>query len=193
MSKNIGRFEYVKRGLVGVCAATMLAGMCAVPAFAAERATKVYTLDTSAAQISVTVPTGDAGASLSKEGVLTLPDLTLTNESLAPVYISKVEVSDINSSVNLLTVADYADASKGAVNNATKITMAADGKTIDLGAFAASGGATIQEADAVTIAGKSGTSTLKATPEMKNFTGGILGQSTLAFLTVSFTVSPTTV
>ena len=185
------RFNYIKRGIVGVCAATMLTGLCAGTAFAAEKATKVYTLDTSAAQISVTVPTGAAGASLSADGTLTLPELTLTNESLAPVFISKVEVSNINTNINLLTSADYADATKGAVDNATTISMAAGGKTIDLGSFKAAGGATILQTDAVTIAGNSGTSTLVATSSMKNFTGGILGQSTLDFLTVSFTVSPT--
>ena len=108
------------------------------------------------------------------------------------MYISKVEVSGVNTSINLLTEADYADATKGAVNNATKISMAADGKSIDLGAFKATGGATIQEADAVTIAGNSGKATLSATASMKNFTGSILGQSTLDFMTVSFTVAPTT-
>ncbi|MCB6312358.1 hypothetical protein [Gordonibacter pamelaeae] len=186
------RFNYIKRGLVGVCAATMLTGLCAGTAFADQSATKIYTLDTSAAQISVTVPTGNAGASLNAAGALTLPDLVLTNESLAPVYISKVEVSGVNTSINLLTEADYTDATKGAVNNATKISMAADGKSIDLGAFKATGGATIQEADAVTIAGNSGKATLSATASMKNFTGSILGQSTLDFMTVSFTVAPTT-
>lgn len=70
MSKNIGRFEYVKRGLVGVCAATILAGMCAVPAFAKDatngkvvdvpgagsEGSSAVVLDAADLQVSATVP-----------------------------------------------------------------------------------------------------------------------------------------
>jgi hypothetical protein len=186
------RISNLKKGVVGVCAATMLAGMCAVPAFAADTATQVYTLDTSAANISVTVPAGDVAASLLANGNLTLPDLDVTNGSLAPVYISKVEVKDVNNSVHLLNSTDYNDSTKGAVSNATKVTMASGGKSIELGNFTAAGGTAIDEADAVTIPGND-KATLASTSAMKNFTGGILGQATLQFLTVSFTVSGTTV
>lgn len=65
------RISNLKKGVVGVCAATMLAGMCAVPAFAADgvvapsdktegSATSSVTVvgtDVSGVQLSATVPT----------------------------------------------------------------------------------------------------------------------------------------
>lgn len=58
MSEKTGRFEYVKRGIVGVAAATLLTGLCAVPAFAAEGDdTTTVTVTAPSAQVAVTVPT----------------------------------------------------------------------------------------------------------------------------------------
>lgn len=184
------RFNVLKKGIVGVCAATLLTGLCVVPAFAADKATQIYTLDSTAAQISVTVPTGDVKAVLATDGSLTLPSLTLTNGSLAPVFISKVEVSGANAAIKLLSSDAY---TTSVDKNATSISMANAGKTIDLGKFTTVGGTDIPQADAVVINGSSGTAELTSTAAMKNFTGAILGQTALSFVTVAFTVSPTTV
>ena len=88
----MSKMTNLKRGVVGVCAATMLAGMCAVPAFAvvpdvtpgsnetvasgsAAAAKTEISAKTDAAQISATVPTAVV-ASVDAAGALTFPDST---------------------------------------------------------------------------------------------------------------------
>lgn len=57
------RFNYIKRGLVGVCAATMLTGLCAGAAFGAsaeQTSSTVVNVTTPVLQISTNVPTSSA-------------------------------------------------------------------------------------------------------------------------------------
>ncbi|GAA6488515.1 hypothetical protein [Gordonibacter urolithinfaciens] len=66
------RFNYIKRGLVGVCAATMLTGLCAGAAFGVEGDdTTTVTVTTPAAQVAVTVPTSMT-ATLGNDGQMSL-------------------------------------------------------------------------------------------------------------------------
>lgn len=129
MSKKIGRFEYVKRGLVGVCAATMLAGMCAVPAFATDGDTKVdstgtmstsVAVDTSAiGQINVTVPTAPLSGSADANGKLTFANnYKFTNNSPLSITVTGAKVT-VKDSVNL--VASTAKDGENAINIMAKI------------------------------------------------------------------------
>lgn len=82
----MSKMTNLKKGVVGVCAATMLAGMCAVPAFAAgsvdatddvDAGTGVASTNVKAksevANISATVPTAMT-VSIDPDGTLTFPD-----------------------------------------------------------------------------------------------------------------------
>lgn len=106
----MSKMSNLKKGVVGVCAATMLTGMCAVPAFAEvgvtnpESATSIesgttsdtdVSIEAAATQISATVPTS-VMASVDSTGEMTFPDSTefqikATNSSW-PVKVSKLEV-----------------------------------------------------------------------------------------------------
>lgn len=107
------KFTNLKRGIAGVCAATLLTGMCVVPAFAAgsvekpeaatnitsgavDAASTVIKAQAEAAQISATVPT-TVVASVDAAGVLTFPEstdfaITATNASW-PVKVSDLKVT----------------------------------------------------------------------------------------------------
>lgn len=103
MSEKIGRFEYVKRGLVGVCAATMLAGMCAVPAFAAdasltatdgEYSAEANTTTVSAtvsSQVSATIPT-TVPAYIGTNGAIQFPEsMSIATDSVTAMKITGVQ------------------------------------------------------------------------------------------------------
>lgn len=122
------RFNYIKHGLVGVCAATMLTGLCAGAAFAVEpptidvpstastiqsggTATTAVKAQAETAQISATVPT-TVTASVDSTGTLTFPDntkfvITATNDSW-PVKVSGLSVAVADG----YTLADTPAASK---------------------------------------------------------------------------------
>lgn len=102
------KFTNLKRGIAGVCAATLLTGMCAVPAFAAAVNPSVTTGDLKAdgtaetvinaqisGQISVTVPTQMVVAVNSKTGALEFPsDIAIKNMSNAySVHVVSVKAS----------------------------------------------------------------------------------------------------
>lgn len=105
MSEKIGRFEYVKRGLIGACAATMLAGMCAVPAFAADASTTISGSNDTAAtgkstvnveatiNISATVPTS-LPVSITNDGITAPSDFSIGNTTKGyDVALTDVKVS----------------------------------------------------------------------------------------------------
>lgn len=120
MSKKIGRFEYVKRGLVGVCAATMLAGMCAVPAFAltgadvqgggfnaenGSKGTSTVTANVDNAQVTATVPSG-LPVVIGAEGVFdTATDAKIVNTSVYNLHVSGVSATGMNGTI--LKASDY--------------------------------------------------------------------------------------
>lgn len=183
MSKNIGRFEYVKRGLVGVCAATMLAGMCAVPAFAAGEeslpgeATQTTTGDTMSTtvtanttalgQINVTVPTAPLSGVADVDGTLTFGSYTFTNNSTLGIKVTKMAVAK-NSGANLVK----ADAmtTDNAINVKAKIGSAEN----DLADFVSADGVAV--AKAPTIA-KDGTGTIIFTGSIANATKAGIGEN----------------
>lgn len=127
MSKKIGRFEYVKRGLVGACAATMLAGMCAVPAFAEDSTFEDGTMSSSVSintsalgQISVTVPTKAFVGVASTDGSIQIGNYTFTNNSTLGIKISNMKVT-ADASANLVK-ADAADPGDNAISVKAKIS-----------------------------------------------------------------------
>lgn len=108
--EKTSRFNYIKRGIVGVCAATMLTGLCAAPAFAAAGFTAGTSGTTNVAggtastdvkaesdtiQISATVPT-TVSAAVNANGELTFPDATAfkihVNDGSWAVKVSDVAV-----------------------------------------------------------------------------------------------------
>ena len=136
----MSKMTNLKKGVVGVCAATMLAGMCAVPAFAvvpdvtpgsnetvasgsAAAAKTEISAKTDAAQISATVPTAVV-ASVDAAGALTLPDSTafvstVGNDSW-PVKVSALDVAVENSGA--------LQTSEAGVDAADKLYLAIGGK-----------------------------------------------------------------
>lgn len=120
MSVCKGRFDYIKRGIVGVCAATLLTGIVAAPAFATDftdgTMTSTVTANTAAiGQISVTVPTTALAGVSDAAGTFTFADnYAFTNNSPLSVSISKVKVTP-KSSVNLVA-SDAADPGDNAIN-----------------------------------------------------------------------------
>lgn len=183
MSKNIGRFEYVKRGLVGVCAATMLAGMCAVPAFAADEgslpsgATQTTTGDTMSTtvtanttalgQINVTVPTAPLSGVADVGGTLTFGSYTFTNNSTLGIKVANMKVTK-EADANL--VAASAMTSDNAINVKAKIGSAEN----DLADFVSADGAAV--ANAPTIA-KDGTGIITFSGSIANATKAGIGEN----------------
>ncbi|MBC2888797.1 hypothetical protein [Gordonibacter massiliensis (ex Traore et al. 2017)] len=118
--EKTSRFNYIKRGLVGVCAATMLTGLCAGTAFALEATNGESTTggglasDASAsstvslgkddvtANISATVPTTLPVAVA--DGVFTAPTgASITNTSTGyGVKVTGVSILNKNTNLNLI-------------------------------------------------------------------------------------------
>lgn len=137
----MSKMTNLKKGVVGVCAATMLAGMCAVPAFAADPPAidagtskdiaSGGTVETAVkaqaktAQISATVPT-TVTASVDSAGVLTFPDnktfvIAATNDSW-PIKVSNLDVA-VAGDYNLVdTPAAAKDISLSIGDTALKVT-----------------------------------------------------------------------
>lgn len=100
--EKTGRFSIIKRGLVGVCAATMLTGLCATPAFAALTEGNTATTGgvgtsevtvKSDIQISATVPT-TIPLTLDSSG-FTAPIFTLDNTTVGyGIALKSVQITD---------------------------------------------------------------------------------------------------
>lgn len=101
----MSKMTNLKKGVVGVCAATMLAGMCAVPAFAADgdatikgdtatEASSAVSIDASEIQISVNVPTSTA-LGISSGEVVSPKNFTITNsDATFGMKITGVKVAE---------------------------------------------------------------------------------------------------
>lgn len=148
--EKTSRFNYIKRGLVGVCAATMLTGLCAGAAFGAvapegPTGTSPVDADNSAtttvnaevdAQLSVTVP-ASFKAAVGSDGVLQFPNnVTLSNTSaLSAVHVSDISATaGISPAVVLKSNGDFASASEA---NAVWSKVKAGAAEFDLGGAAA--------------------------------------------------------
>lgn len=188
----MSKMTNLKKGVVGVCAATMLTGLCVVPAFAADD-TKDMTvnLDTSAvAQISVTVPTTPVKGVVDAAGTMTFADnYSFTNTGLLGVKVTKLEVKT-DSALNAIKLVDEAaysgeSAGENALN--LKASIGSMATPIDLADFTASGGAAV--ADAPVISGATPTN-VELTGQMKNFTSaGVTSEAKFATLTWTITTA----
>lgn len=138
----MSKMSNLKKGVVGVCAATMLTGLCAVPAFAASEPPAVEqgtpgtiasggTAETAVkaqaktAQISATVPT-TVTASVDATGALTFPEenvfaISATNDSW-PIKVSDLEVKVADGYTLLETPAAAKDISLSIGDTALKAT-----------------------------------------------------------------------
>ena len=180
------RFNYITRGLVGVCAATMLTGLCAGAAFAASdgvvgadngTATSDITV-TNNTQFSATVPTTLA-FSLNADGTTSAPDnVKITNKSMtSAIHVSKMEISD-----NTLSLAASESAMTG--NNAAYLTV----NNVSFDKIAASGGYTVNNADfdvpAATSEAVAGEKALTFTAAFKSLTNA---KGTPVAMTINWT------
>lgn len=143
------RFNYIKRGLVGVCAATMLTGLCAGTAFGADTEftngtmSSTVTADTTAiGQINVTVPTTDLSGVSDRNGALTFGNYTFTNNSTLGVKVAKMAVTK-DASANLVK----ADAMSG--DNAINVKATIGTAEVDLADFMVADGAAITTAPTI--------------------------------------------
>ncbi|WP_148044602.1 hypothetical protein [Eggerthella sinensis] len=160
------RISNLKKGVVGVCAATMLAGMCAVPAFAEDTTfndgtmTSTVTANTTAlGQINVTVPTPDLSGVAATDGTLVFGDYKFTNHSTLGIKVAKMTVTK-DASANLVK----ADAVTG--DNAINVKATIGTTVADLVDYM---GADQAVADAPTIA-KDAVSTITFTGSIANAT-----------------------
>ena len=117
----MSKMTNLKKGVVGVCAATMLTGLCAVPAFAAadnESAATPVTLNTEAINISVTIPTAPVAAVIGADGAFSnVAGGTLENNSVCGVHVSNVAVAKTEGSSMTLQDEATFDAAGNAVKN----------------------------------------------------------------------------
>ncbi len=108
--EKTSRFNYIKKGIVGVCAATMLTGLCAGTAFADDATkaddsgtmTSAIAVDTQKiGQISVTVPTAPMKAIATVDGEMVFGEYVFTNNSPLSVQVTKM-VFTKEDSINLV-------------------------------------------------------------------------------------------
>ena len=178
----MSKLTNLKKGVVGVCAATMLTGLCAVPAFAAsdtvDTTVKLNTSDV--AQITVTVPTSDLTGVVDSKGKMTFAsNYNFTNTGLLGVKISNLEVKvdPAMTAVKLVDGAVFAGESAGdnALNLTATIGDAAGGRGFSVLAFRN------------TVIGTTPVN-VKLDGQMKNFTAaGVMGET--AFATLTWTVT----
>ncbi|HJF64435.1 MAG TPA: hypothetical protein K8W22_13360 [Gordonibacter urolithinfaciens] len=142
------RFNYIKRGLVGVCAATMLTGLCAGSAFGtgsvdttgsvdgtSGEANTIVKAKSETANISATVPTAMT-VSIAPDGTLTFPDNTSfvigINAGGWPLKVSDVALTPAGS-YHLATTDAFAEQDSNlylAMNNGTAdVPLKADTNT----------------------------------------------------------------
>lgn len=188
MSEKIGRFEYVKRSLVGVCAATMLAGMCAVPAFAEatdESAETPVTIDTSAVNISVTLPTTPVSAVVNADGAFAdVAGGSIENKSVCGVHVSQIEVAKTSGSSMTLQGATAFDSSDNATKNAAKLNAVIGSVNLDLADYATAKA----PATAINLA-TNASQAVTLSGQVKNLTGTTMNESALSFVTIKWTVA----
>ena len=201
---NTSRFNYIKRGLVGVCAATMLTGLCAGTAFAeptigsGTSATDPGTngLDPVSAksivglnaaevqlQISATVPQSIPLGISANGGLVTPSDkVVVTNTSIVPLKISSITAVKATNSPVDLAVKDTSEAGK------VWITLTNGSNVIDLSTGTTVGDFKLAAKDSTVefdVAGGMGalTPTMLAKIQAANGTG------TIDFADVTWTIS----
>lgn len=177
--EKTSRFNYIKRGLVGVCAATMLTGLCAGTAFAAgdftgetaepgtstqysdggTATTEVGVQALTGAQVYATVPTS-VTAAVAADGTLTFPN---TNFKVVLGQASddswRAKVTSLNVAVSGANKLATDEASLSSTNNlfiTLNSTTLKDGVITDaslLDAFVQATGGTAQDVT-LSMAGK---------------------------------------
>ena len=190
--EKTSRFNYIKKGIVGVCAATMLTGLCAGAAFGTDIKDGATTGTssvkvTSNIQISATVPT-TIGMSITNDGI-TVPDssvlkiqnltknygITVTNVQASIVGTGFTLSSDGQSLANnqLALAVDKTGGSAPVYVDTTK-------KDLDWGIAASSDGTTAQDLT-FSLTPTSGTLT-------KDFFGNYTAVGGTEALTIEWTV-----
>lgn len=115
----MSKMTNLKKGVVGVCAATMLTGLCAVPAFAAATADNTPAVDGSGSsqvtvksniQVSATLPT-TIPLALDSSG-FTAPTFTFDNTTIGyAIQLKSVQITDAVSDNGMTIKEDATDIS----------------------------------------------------------------------------------
>ena len=185
--EKTSRFNYIKRGLVGVCAATMLTGLCAGSAFAAATAQggeTPVTVDTGNINLSVTVPTAPVKASVGADGTFTdVNGGDFVNNSVCGVHVSEIEVKTTGSALILQGATDF-DAAANATKNVAKLGASINGVSLDMADY------TSKKAPANTISlASNATQGITLSGAVKNLTGATMNEPALTFVTIAWTVA----
>lgn len=199
------RFNYIKRGLVGVCAATMLTGLCAGAAFAAVPSIPADTSDTTPGahgladatakstvgldassvelQISATVPQTIPLGIGADGGLVTPADkVTVKNTSIVPLKISGITASKAADSPVDLVAQNTSEAGK------VWITLTNASTVIDLSVGTSAGDfklAAQNDTVKFDIAGGMGS----LTPAMLGKIKAANGTGVISFADITWTVS----
>lgn len=184
------KIEVLKRSVVGVCAATLLTGLCVAPAFAAATDKTVdtaVTLNTEAAQIDVTVPTNPVAVAVGTDGAFSaVSGGKFVNNSLCGVHIASIAFAKTQGSpMTLLDKTTYTTSSQ---NNIASLEATVGTNSLDLGTFASSKAPT----DSISF----GTGVMKDVTyagSIKNLTTETMGAPALTFVTVTWTVAADTI
>lgn len=203
----MSKMSNLKKGVVGVCAATMLTGLCAVPAFATptigdgtsgttpganglDPATATSSVGLSAAdvelQISATVPQ-TIPLGIDSSGALVTPTdkVTVKNTSIIPLKLSGITAAKSADSPVDLGAKDTVDAGK------IWITLTNGSDVIDLSVGESSGAFKLAAKDSTVefdINGGMGS----LTPAMLSKIQAANGSGTISFADVTWTISADT-
>lgn len=180
----MSKMSNLKKGVIGVCAATMLTGLCAVPAFALgdNSGDTSVTVKTDDLQYNVTMPATSLAGSLSgKDGALTLGTLTIKNESVFSVQLKSVAVSGTEG-ITLKSESEYATA---AGKDIAKAQLTINGQNIDL--------ATLATTPALTTPVYLDTAaeeTITLTGAMKSLSASKISDTPFSFAKLTWTIAP---
>lgn len=169
------KIEVLKRSVVGVCAATLLTGLCVAPAFAApsvltdgEISTNISIDTKKVDQISVTLPAGGIAGVADEAGDLQFGEYAITNNSLLKLKVTNFKFTkDADASeFNLEKSTDF-----GTSSNSNALTLNAKVGTeaaIDLSTAGVDGGVPVSSS--IEIINGGDPAIVSVTGQMKNFT-----------------------
>lgn len=184
------RFNYIKRGLVGVCAATMLTGLCAGTAFGAvadQESQTAVQLKTADVNISVTVPTSPVAVAVGSNGTFTdIAGGTFTNNSLCGVHVSKIAVAKTADSIMTLK-GGTEFGTDTATNNIAKLSATVGSVPLDLASYS-----TATKPTSAIELGTGATADVKFSGAIKNLTAEAMGAPALDFVTITWTIAADT-
>lgn len=182
------KISNLKKGVVGVCAATMLTGLCAVPAFAAatdQSDETPVTLDTGAINISVTIPTTPVLAAVDASGAFSnVSGGKIVNNSVCGVHVSSISVAKTAGSSMTLQDATAFDAEGNSTANVAKLNAKVGSVDLDVADFDTPKAPTSD----IKLA-TSAEANIVLSGAVKNLTGATMNENALSFVSITWTVA----